>query len=47
MLLSGLSILENVKEKRAPEITHHSPKTPLLAGTQIDFRDDPSTIEML
>lgn len=31
-----------------PEITHHCPKTPfLLVGTQIDLRDDPSTIEKL
>ncbi|KAF3855755.1 hypothetical protein F7725_016478 [Dissostichus mawsoni] len=30
------------------EITHHCPKTPfLLVGTQIDLRDDPSTIEKL
>ncbi|XP_051518654.1 cell division control protein 42 homolog isoform X3 [Myxocyprinus asiaticus] len=31
-----------------PEITYHCPKTPfLLVGTQIDLRDDPSTIERL
>lgn len=31
-----------------PEITHHCPKTPfLLVGTQIDLRDDPSTIDKL
>ena len=31
-----------------PEITHHCPKTPFLfVGTQIDLRDDPSTIEKL
>ena len=31
-----------------PEITHHCPKTPfLLVGTQIDLRDNPSTIEKL
>lgn len=31
-----------------PEITHHCPKTPfLLVGTQIDLRDDPSTVEKL
>ncbi|GAB5574658.1 cell division control protein 42 homolog isoform X2 [Prionailurus iriomotensis] len=35
-------------EKWVPEITHHCPKTPfLLVGTQIDLRDDPSTIEKL
>ncbi|KAK7796630.1 hypothetical protein U0070_000412 [Myodes glareolus] len=37
-----------MKEKWVPEITHHCPKTPfLLVGTQIDLRDDPSTIEKL
>ena len=31
-----------------PEITHHCPKTPfLLVGTQVDLRDDASTIEKL
>ena len=31
-----------------PEITHHCPKTPfLLVGTQIDLRDDASTLEKL
>lgn len=31
-----------------PEITHHCPKTPfLLVGTQVDLRDDVSTIEKL
>ncbi|CAH3107473.1 unnamed protein product [Porites lobata] len=39
---------ENVKEKWVPEITHHCPKTPfLLVGTQVDLRDDASTIEKL
>uniref|UniRef100_A0A673U7R1 Cell division control protein 42 homolog n=1 Tax=Suricata suricatta TaxID=37032 RepID=A0A673U7R1_SURSU len=42
------SSFENVKEKWVPERTHHCPKTPfLLAGTQIDLRDDPSTTEKL
>ena len=42
------SSFENVKEKWAPEITHHSPKTPfLLVGTQIDLRDDADTIVKL
>uniref|UniRef100_A0A8C5MVN0 Cell division control protein 42 homolog n=1 Tax=Leptobrachium leishanense TaxID=445787 RepID=A0A8C5MVN0_9ANUR len=46
--LSYPSSFENVKEKWVPEITHHCPKTPfLLVGTQIDLRDDPSTIEKL
>ncbi|ELW66467.1 Cell division control protein 42 like protein [Tupaia chinensis] len=44
----SLSSLENVKEKWVPEIIPHCPKTPfLLIGTQIDRRDDPSTIEKL
>lgn len=31
-----------------PEITHHCAKTPfLLVGTQVDLRDDASTIEKL
>ena len=31
-----------------PEITHHCPKTPfLLVGTQVDLRDDATTIEQL
>uniref|UniRef100_A0A2K6AZR5 Cell division control protein 42 homolog n=1 Tax=Macaca nemestrina TaxID=9545 RepID=A0A2K6AZR5_MACNE len=39
---------ENAKEKWVPEITHHCPKPPfLLAGTQTNLRDDPSTIEKL
>uniref|UniRef100_A0A8I5TEF5 CDC42 n=1 Tax=Pongo abelii TaxID=9601 RepID=A0A8I5TEF5_PONAB len=42
------SSFENVKEKWVPEIICHCPKTPfLLAGTQTDLRDDPSTIEKL
>uniref|UniRef100_A0AAZ1XFY3 Cell division control protein 42 homolog n=1 Tax=Oreochromis aureus TaxID=47969 RepID=A0AAZ1XFY3_OREAU len=42
------SSFENVKEKWVPEITHHCPKTPfLLVGTQVDLRDDPSTVEKL
>ena len=29
-----------------PEITHHCPKTPyLLVGTQMDLRDDATTVE--
>lgn len=40
--------LQSVCEQWVPEITHHCPKTPfLLVGTQIDLRDDPSTIEKL
>lgn len=43
-----LSSFENVKEKWQPEITHHCPKTPyLLVGTQVDLRDNLSTIEKL
>ncbi|XP_053465147.1 cell division control protein 42 homolog [Nycticebus coucang] len=42
------SSFENVKEKWVPEITHHCPKIPfLLVETQINLRDDPSTIEKL
>uniref|UniRef100_A0A2R9CEI7 Cell division cycle 42 n=1 Tax=Pan paniscus TaxID=9597 RepID=A0A2R9CEI7_PANPA len=38
------SSFENVKEKWVPEIIRHCSKTPLLlAGTQTDLRDDPST----
>uniref|UniRef100_I3KJN3 Cell division control protein 42 homolog n=1 Tax=Oreochromis niloticus TaxID=8128 RepID=I3KJN3_ORENI len=38
----------SVVSKWVPEITHHCPKTPfLLVGTQIDLRDDPSTVEKL
>uniref|UniRef100_A0A5F4VVQ0 Cell division control protein 42 homolog n=1 Tax=Callithrix jacchus TaxID=9483 RepID=A0A5F4VVQ0_CALJA len=47
-LMVSPSSFENVKEEWVPEITHHCPKTPfLLVGTQIDLRDDPSTIEKL
>uniref|UniRef100_A0A8D2G5T9 Cell division control protein 42 homolog n=1 Tax=Theropithecus gelada TaxID=9565 RepID=A0A8D2G5T9_THEGE len=47
-LMLSPSSFENLKEKWVPEITHHCPKTPfLLVGTQIDLRDDPSTIEKL
>ncbi|XP_023999463.2 cell division control protein 42 homolog, partial [Salvelinus sp. IW2-2015] len=39
---------ENVKKGLGSRVTHHCPKTPfLLVGTQIDLRDDPSTIEKL
>lgn len=42
------SSFENVKEKWVPEITHHCQKTPfLLVGTQIDLRDEQSTLEKL
>lgn len=34
--------------KWVPEITHHCQKTPfLLVGTQVDLRDDATTIEKL
>lgn len=48
--LSILSLTEKhpFRSQWVPEITHHCPKTPfLLVGTQIDLRDDPSTIEKL
>ncbi|KAK3089034.1 hypothetical protein FSP39_000282 [Pinctada imbricata] len=39
---------ENVREKWVPEITHHCQKTPfLLVGTQLDLRDDATTIDKL
>uniref|UniRef100_H3CCD6 Cell division control protein 42 homolog n=1 Tax=Tetraodon nigroviridis TaxID=99883 RepID=H3CCD6_TETNG len=42
------SSFENVKEKWVPEISHHCPRTPfLLVGTQVDLREDGSTIEKL
>lgn len=48
ILVTSPSSFENVNEKWVPEIIHHCPKTPfLLVGTQIDLRDDPSTIEKL
>ncbi|KAM3595888.1 uncharacterized protein V6R79_004638 [Siganus canaliculatus] len=38
----------NVKEKWLPEISHHCPRTPfLLVGTEVDLRDDSSTLEKL
>ena len=46
--VNSASSLENVKEMWVPEITYHCPKTPfLLVGTQIDLKDDSSTIEKL
>ncbi len=42
-IISGVNCFQWV-----PEITHHCPKTPfLLVGTQVDLRDDASTIEKL
>lgn len=39
---------DNVKEKWFPEISHHSPNTPcIIVGTQIDLRDDPTTLANL
>jgi cell division control protein 42 len=39
---------ENVREKWVPEIQHHCPKTPfLLVGTQVDLREDASTVDKL
>jgi len=39
---------ENVREKWVPEILHHCARTPfLLVGTQVDLRDDASTVEKL
>lgn len=43
-----LDHFRSVCSQWVPEITHHCPKTPfLLVGTQIDLRDDPSTVEKL
>eukprot|EP01130_Rhizamoeba_saxonica_P011639 TRINITY_DN4839_c0_g4_i1.p1 TRINITY_DN4839_c0_g4~~TRINITY_DN4839_c0_g4_i1.p1 ORF type:complete len:193 (-),score=60.47 TRINITY_DN4839_c0_g4_i1:126-704(-) len=40
--------LENVRAKWYPEVSHHCPNTPIiLAGTKMDLRDDPETIEKL
>lgn len=42
------SSYENVKEKWVPEILHHCQKTPfLLVGTQIDLREETSTLDKL
>ena len=39
--VNSLSSYENVKSKWVPEITHHSPNTPIiLIGTKIDLRSD-------
>lgn len=39
---------ENVREKWVPEIRHHCPSTPfLVVGTQVDLRDDPTSLEKL
>ena len=35
----------NVKDKWAPELKHHSPNTPIiLVGTKVDLRDNPETL---
>lgn len=42
------SSFENVKEKWFPEVHHHCPGIPcLIVGTQVDLRDEPSTLEKL
>ena len=42
------SSYENVKEKWVPEILHHCQKTPfLLVGTQVDLREDTTTLDKL
>ena len=42
------SSFENVKEKWFPEVHHHCPGVPsLIVGTQVDLRDEPSTVEKL
>ena len=40
--------LEGVREKWAPELKHHCPKTPIvLVGTKLEKRDDEAKIEKL
>eukprot|EP01098_Paradermamoeba_levis_P001031 TRINITY_DN1115_c0_g1_i1.p1 TRINITY_DN1115_c0_g1~~TRINITY_DN1115_c0_g1_i1.p1 ORF type:complete len:198 (-),score=63.38 TRINITY_DN1115_c0_g1_i1:100-693(-) len=42
------SSFDNVKQKWAPEIKHHSPSSPIvLCGTKLDLRDTPSAVERL
>ncbi|KAM4539316.1 cell division control protein 42 homolog [Odontesthes bonariensis] len=42
------SSFENVRKKWVPEISHHCPGTPfLLVGTQMELRDDSTTLEEL
>ena len=44
----GFSVVPYVSLQWVPEIAHHCQKTPfLLVGTQIDLRDDASTVEKL
>lgn len=39
---------ENVRSKWYPEISHHSPGTPIvLCGTKLDLRTDPAALEKL
>jgi Ras-related C3 botulinum toxin substrate 1 len=40
--------LHNIESKWFPEISHYSPKTPIiLAGTKADLRDDKMTVKLL
>lgn len=47
-LYSFILLNFNLSFQWVPEITHHCQKTPfLLVGTQIDLRDETSTLEKL
>ncbi|KAJ1564677.1 Ras- protein ced-10, partial [Cladochytrium tenue] len=46
--LVNMASFENVRAKWYPEISHHSPNTPMiLVGTKLDLREDRETVERL